>query len=97
LWCLDRYAISRLVAVEEVNSNAKPGENSVPLILSERFDLYPWSNGTNLVFKRGPALIFSQSYNHLAKNIEVALKHIEYSPTVYRLQETEATLKNSNF
>jgi hypothetical protein len=86
-----------MVVEGAVSSNAKPGESSVPLIVAERSDFYPWSDGTNLVFKRGPALIFSHSDTHLAKNFEMALRHLEYNPKIFHLQETEATLKNSNF
>jgi hypothetical protein len=95
-WCgALKVVISRMVAVEAVSSSAKPGQSSVPLVVAERFDFYPWSNGTNLMFRRGPALIFSQSDNHLAKDFEVALKHLEYSPMLLKLSETESTLKNS--
>ena len=86
--------IFRLVADLEVSSNAKPGGSSLNLILSKRFDFYPWSNDTNLVFKRGPALIFSQLDNHLAKKFEGALKQLEYSPRKFNLLDIEETLKN---
>jgi hypothetical protein len=95
-WCGSlKVVIFRMVVEGAVSSNAKPGQSSVPLVLAQRFDFYPWSNGTNLVFKRGPALIFCQSENHLAKDFEVALKHLEYSPMLLKLSEAEATLKNS--
>lgn len=63
-------------------------------VAEERFDFYPWSRGT-LVFKRGPALIFSQDNCHLAKELGMALKHLEYSPMLLNLSESKAILKNS--
>jgi hypothetical protein len=68
-------------------------ESSVPLIAAARCEFYPWSS-TNLVFKRGPALIFSEVHMHLAKDFEVALKQLEYSPILFTLSETKTTLKS---
>jgi hypothetical protein len=87
-----------MVVEGAVSSNAKLRQSNVPLIFYERSDFYPWNNGTNLVFKRGPALIFNHpTHSHMAEKFEVALKHLEYSPTLLKLSEAEATLKNSNF
>jgi hypothetical protein len=79
--------------VEAVTSNAKPGQRSVPLVVAERSDFFPWSSD-NLVFKRGPALIFSKDNCLLAKDFEVALKHLEYSPKLIHLSQTKETLNN---
>jgi hypothetical protein len=88
-------AISRMVVVEAVNSNVQRVERSVPLVVAKRFDFYPWSNGTNLVYKRGPALIFNhQTNSNLAQKFEVALKHLEYSPKLINLSKTKETLQN---
>jgi hypothetical protein len=83
-----------MVVELEVSSNAQL-KKSVPLVLAERFDFYPWNNGTNLVFKRGPALIFShQTHINLAQKFVVALKHLEYSPKLIHLSKTKETLQN---
>jgi len=94
-WCgALKVVILRMVVVEAVNSNVKQVKRSVPLILAERSDFYPWSSD-KLVFKRGPALIFShQTHSNLAQKFEVALKHLEYSPKLINLSKTKETLQN---
>jgi hypothetical protein len=90
-----KVAISRMVVEPAVSSNARRVESSVPLVLAERFDFYPWNNGSNLVYKRGSALIFSQqAHSHLAKKFEESLKHLEYSPKLIHLSKTKETLQN---
>jgi hypothetical protein len=82
-----------MVVELEVISNAQL-KKSVPLVLAERFDFYPWSRG-NLVLKRGSALIFShQTHSNLAQKFEIALKQIEYSPKLINLSKTKETLQN---
>jgi hypothetical protein len=84
-----------MVVEPAVSSNARRVESSVPLVLAERSEFYPWSSET-LVFKRGPALIFShQTHSNLAQKFEKSLKHLEYSPKLLKLSEAEATLENS--
>jgi hypothetical protein len=78
----------------DVGSNAKQVESSGPLVSAERYDFYPWSSA-NLLYKRGPALIFSQDNCNMAHDFKVALNHLEYSPDLLNLSRTEATLKNS--
>jgi hypothetical protein len=94
-WCDGLNVVfSRVVVEGAVSSNAKQVESSVPLITAERSDFYPWSSD-NLVFKRGPALIFSQqAHSLLAKNFEKALENLEYCPRLINLSETEVTLQN---
>jgi hypothetical protein len=82
----------RPIVESAVSLNANKVESG-PLVLAERYDFYPWSSN-NLVFKRGPALIFSQDNCQSAKDFEVALKYLEYSPISINLSETEATLEN---
>jgi hypothetical protein len=83
-----------------ISLNAQPkesmGESSVPLISAERSDFYPWSNSTNQLFKRGTALVFHDETHssYLAKNFQLALKHLEYTPVLYNLSDMEKTLKN---
>jgi hypothetical protein len=88
------FKIFRQVVEDAVSSNSSKVESG-PLVTSERYDFYSWRDDNNTVAKRGPAIIFSRENGQLAKNFESALKHLEYSPKMLNLTETEATLKSS--
>jgi hypothetical protein len=79
----------------EVASNAKKTKSG-PVVSTKRYDFYPWSSN-NMLFKRGTALIFSQANCQMAKDFEVALKHLEFCPILLDLSKAVATLGNSKF
>jgi hypothetical protein len=83
----------RLHVEEPVSSNAKKVENG-PLGSFERDAFYPWCS-INQVYKRGPALIFSQAHDQLTNDFETALKELEFCPLLKKLYEAEGTLGNS--
>jgi hypothetical protein len=71
--------------------NALKGNSN--LITVERSSFYPWSC-PNMVFRRGPALIFSQPQSHMAIDFGLALKQLEFTPVLFDLLKTEETLIN---
>jgi hypothetical protein len=91
---LTEFCGFRLLKEDSVKSNAMQVLSKVPLGSFERDAFYPWSNGTNLLFKRGPALIFSYPHSQLANDFKEALTYLEYSPMLINLSDLEATLQN---
>jgi hypothetical protein len=83
----------RLHVEEPISSNAKKVENG-PLGSFERDGFYPWCS-SNQVYKRGPALIFSEAHDQLTQDFETSLKELEFCPLLKNLSETEETLRNS--
>jgi hypothetical protein len=77
-----------------VKSNAMQVLPKVPLGSFERDAFHPWINGTNLLFKRGPALIFSYPNSPLANDFKEVFTHLEYSPMLINLSNLETTLQN---